>query len=446
MNSSAKGGAGTTLEPVPPGHFTEPPRYPSLYEINTRVWLGKMSREAGKPVTLAEVSDTALDDFADRGLNWVWLMGVWRRGPASRDVARNTLAWREEFRAALPDLTGNDICGSGFAIAAYEVDEILGGNAALAQLRGRLAQRGIRLMLDFVPNHTGLDHHWVRERPEYYIQGTEATLAAGPENYCRVGTDLGERILAHGRDPNFPGWSDTLQLNYANPALQAAQLTQLMSIASQCDGVRCDMAMLLLPEVFQRSWGLSPGAFWPSAITAVRQTYPGFTFLAEAYWDLESKLLQQGFDYCYDKGLYDRLRDGDADAIRCHLDSDSGFESGLARFLENHDEPRAASTFSWPQHRAAAVITFLTPGLRFFHQGQIEGARCRVPVQLCRGPVEPRHSEIAAFYERFLALLARRRTFRCGNWVLVKPRAAWLENPTGRNFVAYTWSAPHESS
>ena len=125
-------------------------------------------------------------------------------------------------------------------------------------------------MLDFVPNHTGLDSPWIRTQPDFYIQGSEADLAAAPDNYWRAETDQGPRILAHGRDPNFPGWTDTLQLNYANPALQVAQMANLAAVAEHCDGLRCDMAMLLLPEVFQRTWGLTPEPFWPKAIAAVR--------------------------------------------------------------------------------------------------------------------------------------------------------------------------------
>ena len=160
-------------------------------------------------------------------------------------------------------------------------------------------------------------------------------------------------------------------------------------MAGKCDGVRCDMAMLLLPDVFQRTWGLTPEPFWPRATAAVRAAHPGFTFLAEVYWDLEWTLQQQGFDYCYDKRLYDRLQAGNAHAMRDHLNAGLDYQDKLARFLENHDEPRAASTFAWPQHRAAAAITFLSPGLRFFQQGEFEGARVRVPAHLCRGPVEP---------------------------------------------------------
>jgi glycosidase len=419
----------------------EPARYPSLYEINTRVWLGRLSREAGRPVTLADVDDATLDDLERRGVDWIWLLSVWQTGAASRSVSRRNPAWQAEFRDVLPDLTAEDICGSGFAISAYVVDEGLGGAAALAGFRARLAERGVRLMLDFVANHTALDHPWVRAHADFYRQGSEQDLAAAPQDYCRVETDQGARILAHGRDPNFPGWPDTLQLDYANPALQAAQRAELARIARQCDGVRCDMAMLLLPDVFQRTWGVAAAPFWPEAIAAVRDTHRGFTFLAEAYWDLEWDLQQQGFDYCYDKRLYDRLRHADAGAIRAHLGAGLDYQDRLARFLENHDEPRVAAVFPWPRHQAAALVTAFVPGLRFFHQGQFEGARVRVPVHLCRGPVETANADSAAFYDRLLLAL-RNDGFRDGAWSLIPPQPAWDGNPTWQDFIAYAWQAP----
>jgi len=415
------------------------PRYPSLIEINTKVWLHRLSCEAERPITLADVDDASLDELARRGFDWIWLLSVWRTGPASRALSRRNAAWRAEFQAVLPDLTEEDISGSGFAISAYEVDEALGGREALAEFRTRLAARGLRLMLDFVPNHTALDHPWVSAHPEFYVEGSEEDLTSSPQNYSRVETDHGPRILAHGRDPNFPGWPDTLQLNYSNPVLQAAQLADMVSLAEQCDGLRCDMAMLLLPEVFQRSWSLTPAPFWPKAIAAVRRSNPEFTFLAEAYWDLEWELQQQGFDYCYDKRLYDRLRTGNATSIRAHLAAGLDYQARLARFLENHDEPRAAAVFSWPRHQAAAMVPFFAPGLRFFHEGQLDGARIHLPVHLRRGPWEPPDLKIVEFYERLLTLLHEAETFRRGAWSLISPEAAWPGNPTWQDFIAYAW-------
>ncbi|WP_422000878.1 alpha-amylase family glycosyl hydrolase [Reyranella sp.] len=416
-------------------------RYPTLYEINTRVWLQRLSAEAGRPVTLTDIDDATLDGFARRGFDWIWLLGVWRTGLASRAVSRSDAGWRAEFRETLPDLSDEDIAGSCFAVAAYEVDEALGGAEALAAFRTRLAARGLRLMLDFVGNHTALDHPWTRSHPEYYVAGTEEALAAAPANWCRIDTGRGPRILAHGRDPNYPGWADTLQLDYANSALQAAQVAVLSAIARQCDGVRCDMAMLLLPDVFRRTWGTSAEPFWPKAIAAARQVHPGFAFLAEAYWDLEWTLQQQGFDWCYDKRLYDRLVHEDAGALRAHLAADPAYQDRLARFLENHDEARAAAAFPWPRHRAAAIVAFLSPGLRFFYEGQFEGARVHVPMHLRRGPVEPRDAAVAAFYERLLRVM-RGGGFRDGAWSALAPRSAWDGNPTWQDFVACLWRTP----
>ena len=424
--------------------MADPPRYPTLFQINTRVWLERLSRGAGRRITLADVDEATIDSFAERGFDWIWLLSVWRTGIAGRAVSRSNPQWRAEFEAVLPDLTEDDICGSGFAITAYAVSEALGGEAGLARFREKLSRRGIRLLLDFVPNHTAPDHPWVKSRPDYYIEGNEAALANAPQNYLRVETDRGPKILAHGRDPNFPGWPDTLQLNYANAELQAARIDELTAIASKCEGVRCDMAMLLLPEIFQRTWGITCEPFWPKATTAVRARYPAFTFMAEVYWDLEWTLQQQGFDYCYDKRLYDRLRGGNVRLIRDHLLAGLDYQDKLSRFLENHDEPRAASEFAWPQHQAAGVITFLSPGLRFFYDGQFEGARVRVPTHLCRGPVEPTNPDIAAFYGRLLALL-KQTAFRDGAWSEIQPRSAWPGNWTSDDFIAYAWVGDNDA-
>ena len=266
------------------------PRYPTLFQINTRVWLQRLSREAGKRVTLAEINDEMIDGWAATGFDWIWLLSVWQTGAAGRRISRGNPQWHMEFETVLPDLTEDDICGSGFAITSYAVSDTLGGEEALARFREKLANHGVKLMLDFVPNHTAPDHPWVKTHPNYYVEGSEATLAAAPQNYMPVETDRGAKILAYGRDPNFPGWPDTLQLNYDTPELQIARIDELIAIAGKCDGVRCDMAMLLLPEIFQRTWGITPEPFWPKATAAVHSKYLDFTFIAEVYWDLEWKI------------------------------------------------------------------------------------------------------------------------------------------------------------
>jgi len=414
------------------------PLYPALYQINTRVWLTELSRPLGRPATLDDIPDTELARIAAMGFDWVWFLSLWRTGPAGQRVSRDNQEWRKEFEQTLPDLTEEDIAGSGFAITGYTVDPTLGGDAALVRLRERLRACGLRLMLDFVPNHTALDHRWVEDHSDYYIAGTEIDLAREPRNYTRVKRAAGELLLAHGRDPYFPGWPDTLQLDYSNPATQEAMIGELLRIAGQCDGVRCDMAMLVLPEVFERTWGRPAPLFWPNATLRVREQVPHFRFMAEVYWDLEWTMLQQGFDYAYDKRLYDRLREGHARPVREHLHAGLDYQSKLARFLENHDEPRAAATFAPGMHEAAAVISFLSPGLRFFHQGQFESRTKRISPHLVRAPLEPVGEALRSFYDALLKVL-RDPAVRDGKWRLLECAPAWDGNWTSDCFIAWSW-------
>ena len=198
------------------------------------------------------------------------------------------------------------------------------------------------------------------------------------------------------------------------------------------------MAMLILPEVFERTWGRKAQPFWPVATKAVREKVPDFCFMAEVYWDMEWTMQQQGFDYAYDKRLYDRLIEGHARAVREHFYAGTDYQDKLARFLENHDEPRAASTFDQKNHEAAAVITFLSPGLRFFHQGQFEGRKKRISPHLVRAPKEPVNKDLQEFYKKLLSVL-KENVFRDGWWELLKCVPAWEGNGTWDSFLAFAW-------
>ncbi|MGA9479282.1 MAG: alpha-amylase family glycosyl hydrolase [Desulfobacterales bacterium] len=412
--------------------------YPSLYQVNTRVWLTSLSQTLGRPAQLDDIPDAELDRLAKMGFDWIWFLSVWQTGPAAQAVSRANPEWRREFEETLPDLKDEDITGSGFAIQNYTVHHDLGGDAALARLRQRLQKRGLKLMLDFVPNHMAPDHPWVEDHPEYFVTGTEDLLAQEPQNYIRVRQKKGDLILAYGRDPYFSGWPDTLQLDYGNTRLQEAMINELRRISGQCDGVRCDMAMLILPDVFERTWGRRPELFWPRATETVREQYPDFCFMAEVYWDLEWTLQQQGFDYTYDKRLYDRLREGHARPVREHFFAGLDYQNKLARFLENHDEPRASAAFEPRVHRAAAVVTYVIPGLRFFHQGQFEGRKKRISPHLVRAPEESPDKEIEAFYDHLLAIL-RKPIVKSGEWQWLACQPAWDGNGSWDAFVAHSW-------
>lgn len=418
-------------------------RYPALYQINTRVWLTELSSALGRRATLDDIPDSELDRLAESGFDWVWLLSIWQTGPAAQAISRAHDGWRHEFADTLADLADDDIAGSGFAIQSYTVHRDLGGGEALARVRQRMRQRGLHLMLDFVPNHMAPDHDWIDAHPDYFVHGSEADLVRSPRNYCRVQTANGPLILAHGRDPYFDGWPDTLQLDYGNPDLQLAMIGELKRIAAQCDGLRCDMAMLALPDVFERTWDIRSEPFWPKAIEAVRREHPQFRFMAEVYWDLEWTMQQQGFDYAYDKQLYDRLRDSHARPVREHFHAGLDYQDKLARFLENHDEPRTAATFEPGQHEAGAIVTFLSPGLRFFHQGQFEGRRKRISPHLVRAPQEPVDAGLQGFYENLLAVL-RQPIFRDGTWSLLETAPAWEGNWTSDCFIAWCWQRDSE--
>lgn len=420
------------------------PHYPTLYQVNIRVCLNALAKQLGRHATLDDIPEVMIADWAQKGFEWIWLLSIWQTGLAARTISRQDPSLRIELQQTLPDLVDDDIGGSGFAIRDYCASVELGGNESLARLRERMSSHGLKLMLDFVPNHMAPDHRWLDEHPDYFVLGSEEDLANQPKNYRRISTASCERIVALGRDPYFSGWADTLQLNYGNLALQHAMLEELEQVSKCCDGVRCDMAMLILPSVFKRTWGIETQAFWPNAIRKVRESQPGFVFMAEVYWDLEWELQQQGFDYCYDKRLLDRLRDGQAGPVHWHLVAGLDFQNRLARFLENHDEARAAEVFSFAKQQAAAVITYMTPGLRFFHQGQLEGHRKRISPHVIRSPIEATDPDIASLYRKVLNVL-RLPILQEGAWQLLDPKPIDEADRSHANIVAFQWSQTNGS-
>lgn len=417
------------------------PRYPVVYEINARLWVRELRARGLEAPTLDDVPAEELEALARWGFDAVWLMGVWTVSAGPVAIARSDPGLRAEYDRVLPGWTEDDVIGSPYAIGDYVASAELGGPAALARFRERLAGLGLRLLLDFVPNHTALDHRLVREEPEVYVRGDEADLARDPVTFFRA---PGGVVLAHGRDPYFPAWSDTAQVDPTRPPGREFLRRTLLALAEQCDGVRCDMAMLILPEVLQKTWGrwLSPSAsrdsFWAETIPQLRGSRPEFLLLAEAYWDLDWRLQQEGFQFTYDKTLYDRLREGDAERVRAHLRAEETYQDQSARFTENHDEARAAAAFGSAGARTASVVSWCSPGLRLVHEGQLVGRRVKVPVQLGRRPPELVDEPLRRFYETLLGLVSE-PVLKEGRWRPLEVRAAGPGDETARALLACAW-------
>ena len=421
--------------------------HPHLYEINTWAWLEELSRTAGRRLTLADVPGEEWDRLRALGFDLVYLLGVWQRSPAARQWARSTPEYFSSYDAALPGWTLDDVVGSGFAVRDYEPDPRLLREKHtwrdIDNLRTHLHQRGMGLVLDFVGNHTALDHPWMTAHPEFYIQGTMELFRREPSAfYCAEPTTGPPLLIARGRDPNYPAWPDTAQLNYFQPATRAAMIAILRLLQQHCDGVRCDMAMLALNDVFARIWGNPAGTppateFWSEARAAV----PDLLLLGEVYWKLEGRLQQLGVNFTYDKGLYDRLRFSNAQDVGAHIAAADGDPGRMGRFIENHDEPRAVTAFGVEKSKAAAVAVATLPGLRFFHQGQLEGRTRFLPMQMGRAAAEPMNEDVRSFYRRLLAI-ANQPAFHEGEWKLLAVTAD--TDASYPSLLAWRWKLDHE--
>ena len=418
-------------------------RHPKIYEINTWVWLQELSRKHNRSVTLSAVPKEEWDYLSSFGFDAIWLMGVWERSPKGLQVAIGNERLMADFRRALPDLRPEDIIGSAYCVRRYMVDRHLGGPEGLATARKMLRERGLRLILDFVPNHVAPDHPWAIEHPEYFIHGNDEDLRREPSSFFKTNGN----VYACGRDPYFPAWSDVLQLNAFDRGLRKGAIETVAGIADQCDGIRCDMAMLMLNAVFERTWGARAGKkpdedYWTTIIPAIKKKHREFRFIAEAYWDLEWELQQQGFDYCYDKRLYDRMEHSNAESVRQHLLAYISYQERLVRFIENHDEPRAAATFSGGKARAAAVVALTLAGAKLLHEGQMQGFQVRLPVFLGRRLLEHVDQDLLTFYQRLLKGIDH-DVFRNGQWRLCE-RRGWPDNQSFLNIISWCWAYDDE--
>jgi len=422
-------------------------QHPHLYQINTWAWLDELSAKAGQALQLADVPDTEWDTIQSLGFDIVYLMGIWQRSLAGRHIFRTDAKAFKVFDHALPGWTVDSVVGSPFSIQDYQPDIRIGNWAQLDEVRAKLHARGMRLMLDFVPNHTGPDHPWIFSHPDYFLQGTEEDYHRDPGAYHLV-EPVGSKpyYVARGRDPYFAPWADTAQVDFYSLPARQTMIATLQEISRHCDGLRCDMAMLVLNDIFGKTWQhllsgrpAMPTEFWEDAIAALPAE---FTWMAEVYWDMENRLQAMGFNYTYDKRLYDRLCHSHASDIRSHLQADVEYQGRMARFLENHDEPRSAAVFGAHTLTAFATLIATLPGLRFFHQGQFEGRTIHLPMPLNAAAHEKKDTQLETTYANILHI-ASADVFHGGLWTLLQVQPHLQAQPdsdgTHEQLIAYTW-------
>ncbi|MGK9476754.1 alpha-amylase family glycosyl hydrolase [Melioribacter sp. OK-6-Me] len=414
---------------------------PALYEINIRTFLKRF----GKNATLENIPHDFWLELRSKGIDYVWLMGIWKTCEKSIDKYCFEDYLIKSYDKALSDWRREDVIGSPFAIDRYEVNPRLGSEESLLKLKKQLNKIGIKLILDFVPNHFGADTSLLSEIPEIFLRVEKSNYLKDSHTFFKPFDEEG--YYAHGRDPFFPAWQDTIQVNLLSRKTRSYYIETLKNITNLCDGIRCDMAMLAMNNVFKNTWAgvyenskteASDIEFWEEIIGAVRLYRSDFIFIAEAYWDLEWKLQQQGFDYTYDKKLTDRITAGYVRDIHDHLKAEESYQKKSVRFIENHDEERSLALLGKEKALAAAVIISTIQGMRFYFDGQFEGKKIKLPIQLGREPVEAVNKEIKDFYEKLLKITSS-DVFKKGKWKLLEPEPAWEGNSSHLNMLSWEW-------
>ncbi|TFG07603.1 MAG: alpha-amylase [Promethearchaeota archaeon] len=414
------------------------PKHPKILEINTWPWLNNLSGKYNDSINLNNVPQEIINNKF-RNFDVIWLMGVWERSPQGREIALEDPYLQEEYHDALRKFKPEDVVGSPYSIHYYRVDDHLGGNDGLKAFRKQLIDSELLLILDYVPNHVAVDHMWTLLKSDVFIKGTEKDLLSHPKEFCKIV----DQVYAHGKDPYFPPWGDTIQINAFSSEAREKSIYTLLEIAQLCDGIRCDMAMLMTNKIFSQTWGERAGPppeeeFWVDIIKSIRKDYPNFTFLAEVYWNMEWELQQQGFDYCYDKKLHDRLIHDNAHSVREHLKADWDYQRKLIRFIENHDEKRAIKVLGESKSKAAAVIICTIPGAKLIYEGQMKGYKIKWPVQLGRRINEENNLELMGFYKNLIEATPSSE-FEDGNWALCNIEQVNDADISNNNLIGYQW-------
>ena len=426
-----------------------------LIAKSTYVWLAQLSKQYGRRIArLDEIPDEELATLAQRGLNSLWLIGVWERSRASKTIKQ---------------LCGNrDAVASAYSLFDYSIAEDLGGEAAYTNLRDRAYRHGVRLASDMVPNHMGIDSPWVIEHPEWFISRQDAPYPAysfnGPDLshdgrveikiedhyfeqsdaavvFRRRDRASGEtRYIYHGNDGTSFPWNDTAQLDYLNAAVREQVIQTILHVARLFPVIRFDAAMTLAKRHFHRLWFPGPGSsgaipsraeygmsqaefdrcmpheFWREVVDRVAAEVPGTLLLAEAFWLMEGYFVRTlGMHRVYNSAFMNMMRDEEnakyRSVIKNTLEFDPDIMKRYVNFMSNPDERTAIDQFGkGDKCFGVAALMATLPGLPMFGHGQIEGFTEKYGMEYQR----PRYDETADHWlverhEREIAPLLQRR-------------------------------------
>jgi len=379
-------------------------KHPILYEISTRPWLLELSQKYKRTITkLTDIPLGEFDTLKKNGIEIVWMMGVWKLGTYGVELDR-----KADYSGVLPGWTKADVIGSPYAITEYVCNPEIGTNADLKWLKSELNRRGMKLMLDFVPNHSAVDAPTAKSKPILYMRAPKGEK--NPKRYTADG-------LAYGKDPYFDPWMDVLQWNYWESETRNFMKSNLMTVLSLADGVRCDMAHLMLNDVFSKTWKRELDSwgykrpdkeFWETAISSARAKYPKAIFLAEVYedWQIE-KLYQLGFTYTYDKVLLDKLKGSPYEVNDYIHYKTEAYWGHAAHFVENHDEERVVASMGGNKDKAMAAGTIAATigGMIFINHGQWSGYRNKLDVHLRRKAYEDEDYNVKNYYQRLMTVI-----------------------------------------
>jgi glycosidase len=437
-----------------------------LIAKSTYVWLAQLSKQYGRAITrLDEIPDEELATLARRGLNSLWLIGVWERSRASKTIKQ---------------LCGNsDAVASAYSLFDYKISQDLGGEAAYINLRDRAYRHGVRLASDMVPNHMGIDSPWVIEHPEWFISRPDTPYPAysfnGPDLshdgrveikiedhyfeqsdaavvFRRRDRSSGEtRFIYHGNDGTSFPWNDTAQLDYLNPAVREQVIQTILHVARLFPVIRFDAAMTLAKRHFYRLWFPGPGSsgaipsraefgmtqaefdrhmpheFWREVVDRVAAEVPGTLLLAEAFWLMEGYFVRTlGMHRVYNSAFMVMLRDEDnakyRSVIKNTLEFDPDIMKRYVNFMSNPDERTAIDQFgTGDKCFGVAALMATLPGLPMFGHGQIEGFTEKYGMEYRRPRYDetPDHWAVERHEREIAPLLHRRSLFaESGNFLL----------------------------